>query len=112
MGGGRGNGRRFNMEDFDPGNFDPENPDSEHSDTDNIPFNDHRSNSEAPHPVFSGTEPDSDPETAQDNDQDTAMPRSLRQGQISNPCPTMAVLPTACQATERFPDSTVLPEKE
>lgn len=75
MGGGRGNGRRFNMEDFDPGNFDPENPDSEHSDTDNIPFNDHRSNSEAPHPVFSGTEPDSDPETAQDNDQDTAMPR-------------------------------------
>lgn len=80
MGGGRGNGRRFNMEDFDPGNFDPgnfdpENPDSEHSDTDNIPFNDHRSNSEAPHPVSSGTEADSDPETAQDNDQDTAMPR-------------------------------------
>lgn len=70
MGGGRGNGRRFNMEDFDP-----ENPDSGHSDTDNIPFNDHRSNSEAPHPVSSGTEPDSDPETAQDNDQDTAMPR-------------------------------------
>lgn len=28
MGGGRGNGREFNMEDFDPGNFNPENPGS------------------------------------------------------------------------------------
>ncbi len=103
MGGGRGNGRRFNMEDFDPGNFDPENPDSGHSDTDNIPFNDHRSNSEAPHPVSSGTETDSDPETAQDNDQDTAMPREPEAR------PDFKPMPGNGSTSDGMPDSRMSP---
>ncbi len=54
MGGGRGNGREFNMEDFDPGNFNPENPGSGFDS-----FHDHEPNPENLPPDAPGAKPDS-----------------------------------------------------